>query len=374
MRTFPLILSILPAFGAKDGKPVAFSYTAIARAYFDEHGFQRGIKSGSEGGAIGMIPDRFPRAGDKVVTDGDRYTISTTLGEGTGSAVYRASSKSLGRDVAIKFQSFEDSERVYSVETEFEVLRRTAGFRELFPQVYYLSGSGLLSTGDGVFNLRYLVMELLGSSLWTLMKRSGYRLPLKTVATVGIQALEILKKLHSLGIIHGDIHLENILFKYDHSEDIDGNTFSDKIVFGDYGKANMYRDPSSGQLKPVEFMPLRSGKNMLFLSPFELAGSSYSRREDIFRLVESLARMVDERRYQEFMKTYQTDKDGLRNAKQSLSLSDVIPGIHPVLSELYSHARSMGFDDEPHYDEMQRKLKDMLGSTGFAYDGKILRD
>lgn len=63
MRTFPLILSILTVFGAKDEKPVASSYTAIARAYFDEHGFQRGIKSGPEGGAIGMIPDRFPRAG-----------------------------------------------------------------------------------------------------------------------------------------------------------------------------------------------------------------------------------------------------------------------------------------------------------------------
>jgi hypothetical protein len=84
--------------------------------------------------------------------------------------------------------------------------------------------------------------------------------------------------------------------------------------------------------------------------------------------------MVYEREYQVYIKTYQTEKDGLRNAKKSLSLSDAIPGVHPVLSELYAYACSMGFDDEPHYDEMQRKLKEMLGSTGFANEGKILRD
>ena len=158
------------------------------------------------------------------------------MGEGTGSAVYRASSKSPGRDFAKKFQSFVDTERIYSVETEFEVLRRTAGFGELFPQAYYLSGSGLLSTGDGVFNRRCLAMELLGAPLWTFLKRSRNRLPLKTVATVGVQSFGILKKLHSLEKIHGDIHLENTLFKYGDSEDIDGNTFSDKIAFGDYGQ------------------------------------------------------------------------------------------------------------------------------------------
>lgn len=79
---------------------------------------------------------------------------------------------------------------------------------------------------------------------------------------------------------------------------------------------------------------------------------------------------MEEREYQVYIKTYQTEKDGLRNAKKSMSLSDVIPGVHPVLSELYSYACSMGFDDEPHYDEMQRKLKEILGSTGFANEGK----
>ena len=355
-------------------KPVEYSYLAIAVAYFDKDNIQQDVIGEiGDAGVIGMIPDRFPSEGDRIVTDSTQYIISNILGKGTGSAVYRASLTG-GEDVAIKFQKFENSERENSVETDYAVLKRASVFSSYFPKVYYLSGIGRIAKEEGVVNIRYMVMELLGSPVWSFVKAKQFKVPAITAASIGIQIVEIVEKFHSIGFIHGDIHLENMLFVYRGEEDENGQSFTDRVVLGDYGKSSMYMNPENGLLKLEENVPIRKGKNLLFLSPYEMAGSSYSRREDIFRLIESVARMVDERAYSSKFKPFQNNVAEMIKAKKSIQLHDIIPGIHPALSELYGYARSMDFTDRPNYEYITKKLTEVIHGSGFTYNGRIIFD
>jgi serine/threonine protein kinase len=374
LYSIPLIQSKEHKIPVKIEQPVEYSYTAIAVAYFDEDGVQQGLMGSTDGAAVGMIPDRFPLEGDRVITDSDRFTILNILGKGTGSSVFRATASSR-KDVAIKFQQYERSEREFSVETDYSVLKRTAtSFPSYFPEVFYLSGVGSISKGNGVLNLRYLVMELLGPSVWSLVKSRDFKLSIRTAASIGIQVVDILERMHSIGFIHGDIHLENILFVDEGKEYRNGHCFTDRVVLGDYGKSRLYVYPENGQLKPEEFVPIRKGKNLVYLSPYELGGSSYSRREDIYRLIESIARMIDERKYTSKFRPFQNDVVGMKYEKNSLQLSDILPGIHPRLGELYAYARSIGFADRPNYDYLRGHLTEIIHDCGSSYNGKIILD
>ena len=369
-----LIVLAAAAEKANDHKPVSYSFTAVVTAYFDENGLQVGYQDSGKRGAIGEVPDRFPFINDMVTTDTETYVIESILGNGTGSAVYQATPrKGIGRDVAIKFQKYSNDERSFSVETDFEVLKRTARFPGLFPRAHYLSGVGSVSSLEGVLNLRYLVMELLGSSVWTLLKFNGNRLPMKTICSMGIQSIEILETLHSVGIVHGDIHLENMLFTMS-KPDESGFIFSDRIVMGDYGKSSLFLDSVSNSHIDDTLLPMKEGRNMLFLSPYELALGSPSRREDIYRLMETLARMVDERGYSSRFKPLQGNREALLHAKRTIPLEEIFPDIHPLFANLFEYSRSLGFAEKPDYSEMRAKFESILRDQGFTYRNKILLD
>jgi hypothetical protein len=119
-------------------------------------------------------------------------------------------------------------------------------------------------------------------------------------------------------------------------------------------------------------VPFKEGRNMLFLSPYELSFGAPSRREDIFRLVESLARMIDERTYTGWFRPLQNNRQALLNAKLTTPLGEILPGVSPRLAELYSYARSMGFSQEPDYEYLRNELMGIIRDTDHAYDNKVI--
>jgi serine/threonine protein kinase len=371
---FPLLILWTVQISGDNGKPVVYSYTAVCTAFFDESGLQVGYEEHGKRGVIGRVPNNFPEISETVQTDSEMYIIEEVLGKGTGSAVYRATSQGVAdNDVAIKFQAYADDEQMNSVATDFEVLNRTGIFGNLFPRAFYLSDVGSIVTPEGVQNLRYLVMELLGSSVWSFLRSNGYKLPMKTIASIGIQAVGILEDLHSLGIVHGDIHHENMIFARG-NRDYDGLILSDRIKLGDYGKSSLYVNPTNHE--HIEDIPrqIKEGRNMLFLSPYELALGAPSRREDIFRLMETLARMVDERGYSSVFKPFQQNREALLNAKRTFPLVEIFPGVHPVFADLFEYSRSLGFEQVPDYSGMKQKFTSILKDNGINNVNKIVID
>lgn len=70
------------------------------------------------------------------------------------------------------------------------------------PQVHYRGQQG---------DYDILVMDLLGPSLQVQLVNNRLFMPLASVACVAVEAISILKKLHSRGYIHGDVKPENFL-------------------------------------------------------------------------------------------------------------------------------------------------------------------
>ena len=387
-----LFLSITASLGAIQKPPQQFEYVALARAYFDNRGAQVGQPvvvneddDEREPEHIGQTPSKMPSVGDLVSIGSTEYKLVSVLGKGTDSYVYRGIEFREGttpipiigqasNGVAIKFQMYTDNSRKYSVETDYAVLSQTSS-SALFPKVFFLSSLGSITIGIEQKHLRFLVMELLGGSILTLLRNYNYRLPMETVASIGIQAVDILEALHGLRLIHGDIHLENVLFKVESGEEmieVSGEIISSRILFGDYGKSVYYIDPQSGQHVDDELIEFSSERNMLYLSPYELAFGSPSRREDIFRLMETLARMVDQEAYGNYFRPLVSNREAILNAKQTVALGEILRGVHPVFSGLYDYSRSLGFADRPDYDRMRRGFTELLLGQGLVYTGKII--
>ncbi|CAJ0932163.1 unnamed protein product, partial [Mesorhabditis belari] len=124
----------------------------------------------------------------------DKWAIVRKLGEGGFGAVYKVSDPS--GEYALKVEGV--SEAIQVLKMEVFVLNELAqrGGRH-FCKIY---DKGRF----GTFN--YVVMTLVGKSLQDLRKEGpGGHMSLGTAVSVGIQSLEALEDLHSIGYLHRDV-------------------------------------------------------------------------------------------------------------------------------------------------------------------------
>jgi serine/threonine protein kinase len=152
---------------------------------------------------VQVIPTRAPEAEEGSVLPGTRYRVGREIGKGSSSVVYEAEHVDLGRKVALKVLSTEQS-----LSEEF-----SARFRREARALSKLSHEGLIEVYDfGVTENGQLfcAMELLaGETLDTFLTRekgADWRVALR----IGKLALGALAVAHAAGIIHRDIKPANL--------------------------------------------------------------------------------------------------------------------------------------------------------------------
>lgn len=70
----------------------------------------------------------------------------------------------------------------------------------------------LITSGEDLKGFDYIVIEKLGYTLKDLIRRTKEkRFRIKTVTQIAIQVLERLADLHSLGYVHLDLKLDNLM-------------------------------------------------------------------------------------------------------------------------------------------------------------------
>ena len=106
----------------------------------------------------------------------------------------------------------------------------------------------------------------------------------RTVA-LSTRVIEMLKEIHDRGIIHGDIHAGNILFKEPYSAAHEVSTIDTDLVFIDFEYATFFPNDFGS---PIH-QPRTPTLNRHLLSPWQLAGERMGRRDDVYRALAFMA-------------------------------------------------------------------------------------
>jgi hypothetical protein len=139
-------------------------------------------------------------------------------------------------------------------------------------------------------SIRLIVEEQVGSTLNRCFD-SVIALPPRDLVIFAtnafIRIIQLLHQIHTLGIIHGDIHAGNIAFA-----SLDGCPLDSpqELVLIDFGFAEFF--PADLGKEPFVGFGVYGNSNPAFLSPFELAGFRRGRRDDIYRAFEMYIHML----------------------------------------------------------------------------------
>ena len=141
----------------------------------------------------------------------------------------------------------------------------------------------------GIAHTRFLVQEKAGIDLFAyfdhLQNTTSWIHVAKRAVSIAIRVVRMLKSLHRMGIVHGDIHGGNILFRAPMDTPEQVLSADTDMVFVDFEYA-VFFPPEIGN--PVR-NPFPNSLNPTWLSPWQLLHHRIGRRDDIYRLIEWLA-------------------------------------------------------------------------------------
>ncbi|MEU9387314.1 serine/threonine-protein kinase, partial [Streptomyces sp. NPDC048279] len=163
--------------------------------------------------------------GEAVRLIAGRYRLETRLGRGGMGVVWRATDQLLGRQVAVKELTVDDS-----LPDDDARLRRDRTLREA-QAVAQLHHPHIIVVHDVVEEGErpYIVMELVvGGSLADLISRNG-PVDVGEAARIGIALLSALRTAHTAGVLHRDIKPANVLVE----------TATGRVVLTDFGIAQV---------------------------------------------------------------------------------------------------------------------------------------
>jgi serine/threonine protein kinase len=270
----------------------------------------------------------------------NKYKLIQKINEGSFGTVFKAENNITKEIVAIKFEN--KLEQIKSLKNEAKVYQYL-GRLDGFPQLK------MFGTTDKV---NYLVMELLGNSLFSIIKY--YKaLSLKTVLVLGIQIIHRMQTLHDKCLLHRDIKPSNFIFG-------NGND-TNKLFLVDFGFAKRY-DYNGKHIEEKNIKSIVGSVNFVSLNIHY--GIEPSRRDDIESCIYIILTMLVGR-LEWFDKS---DLDEIIQLKKQILIVDDVPSFIKIM--LY-YVRTMKFDEKPDYDYLINLMKKEFNNNNFKNDGKF---
>jgi hypothetical protein len=234
---------------------------------------------------------------------------------------------------------------------------------KIVTEVYGDSGvTPIVYTADGVDSACaacMLIMETAGTFDLEEYRMQRPSVPVSAAVTVAIRAIEIMRKFHNRGFVHGDIHMGNFSFK-----------IFDSIKLIDFDRSVPFLDPISQRHVRPAYQQTRYDKDHLFrlnkamLSVYELESIAaeravtLSRRDDWFRLAESLVNffILDNDLFKlmrefavEGRKSPVDPQVIIRAKRERMQFLD--PGEFPeIFMDFYQATMKMEFEERPGYE------------------------
>lgn len=272
---------------------------------------------------------------DQVGDGFRRYAVmkNAHLGSGHFGDVYMGEHMTSGQKVAIKLEHRSGS----IARREWEVMRCMNG--DGVPMVHYTGHHG-----------RYyvMVMDLLGATLQRLLEsRPPRTLTWDTVAVIGHRCVQLLRKLHLKGYVHGDVKPENFLCAYSEDNSIDP---SRGLFMVDLGLASRWRDPtkSNGHIAYGQRVDHFSG-TVRYASVNAHLGRWLSRRDDLESLGYMLLYLYNGSLP---WQGYSGDDKNMQvcETKGRLTVDAMCRNAPEVLQYFLAYVRQMKFEEAPDYE------------------------
>jgi hypothetical protein len=186
------------------------------------------------------------------------------------------------------------------------------------PRVYYISppvrhtlirksiksnfklgrGTRWINCVENFAQIRYVIMDRVYASMneLTTQPPTGGVFPIDFVMRMGISVIEAIRYLHDRGIVHNDIHAGNIVLSQDGT----------KFLLIDFGRS-LLMDPNTRHLQTNRLYDMGEKWDDPLNSPWELEGYEQSVRDDLYKVLESMARMLDGHVLANFLKSFNND-------------------------------------------------------------------
>jgi len=260
---------------------------------------------------------------------GNKYRILQKIGEGTFGKVFSGENARTKELVAIKMEPLLLDIKLLKNETKaYLLLAKETGF----PRIKWYGANA---------EDFYMVIDYLGPSLSSFKKEAG-DLDTGVVAKLGVQMIERVKAVHSVGLLHRDIKPDNFLFGH-------GATTSKSHILHlvDFGLCRSYRHANGTHI------PEKTGKaligSLFFVSLNVHLGVEPSRRDDLESVIYIMAYLLLPNFLKEEVVAREErvieDKRGLMQVKGT------------IIERLLKYCRGLRFDEEPNYDGLIAVLK-----------------
>ncbi|KAG5473345.1 hypothetical protein CUR178_03265 [Leishmania enriettii] len=297
--------------------------------------------------AIGMTGKR---AQDVLI--GGRFRIQERLGGGAFGEVFKGIEVNSGRPVAMKMELTKDGHRSHlnlenRIYKKFNECPVTVGV----PKSYYCGRVG---------DYTVMVMSLLGPCLEDLFDACHRSFSFKTVCMIGIQIIQRLEYLHSVGYLHRDIKPENFVM---------GRGPNSHVVYViDVGLSKAWRDSTGKHIPYAEGKSLTGTARYVSINTHQ--GIQQSRRDDLESFSYLLAYFLCGSLPWQGLKSPKRDArfERIRDVKISTSPAELCKACPHQLADLVAYTRSLEFEAEPDYSYCVKLLSSAIADMGEEYD------
>uniref|UniRef100_A0A914DM66 Protein kinase domain-containing protein n=1 Tax=Acrobeloides nanus TaxID=290746 RepID=A0A914DM66_9BILA len=287
----------------------------------------------------------------------DNFIVGQLLGEGSFGAVYEVTSKDGSEKHALKVESTKSMPQVLRMEVQLLNTLDQLGFLRHFCRIH---GKGRETRQQVSFN--YVIMTLVGKSIQDLrMMSPAQHFNINTAVGVGIQSLEALQDLHSIGYLHRDVKPSNIATGRAEIGELQ------KIYMLDFGMARKYvkEDHPPFTIRHArERAEFRGTVRYAAISCH--IGREQSRKDDCESWLYTLIELTNGR-----LPWCEEDMAQAGNWKQTARSNPILraqlfEGCPAEYSEIMNHIDSLRYYDMPDYDKIFNLLRRSLASRKLA--------
>eukprot|EP00201_Polytomella_parva_P019379 CAMPEP_0175048876 /NCGR_PEP_ID=MMETSP0052_2-20121109/6434_1 /TAXON_ID=51329 ORGANISM="Polytomella parva, Strain SAG 63-3" /NCGR_SAMPLE_ID=MMETSP0052_2 /ASSEMBLY_ACC=CAM_ASM_000194 /LENGTH=658 /DNA_ID=CAMNT_0016312991 /DNA_START=113 /DNA_END=2090 /DNA_ORIENTATION=+ len=313
-----------------------------------ENGKSTQEKPKEEDNVISPLPEKV------VVGGGPQYIVDKKLGKGGFGQVYvgRRATASKSKDgpganhVALKFEHRNSKGCNYGPPYEWSVYASLGGVHGI-PKVHYKGRQG---------DYYIMVMDMLGPSLWDVWNSSNMVMTLDMVSCIAVEALLILRDLHSKGYVHGDVKPENFLLGQP------GTANEKRLYLVDLGLATTWRDLKGGAHVEYDQRPDVFRGTVRYASVHAHLGRTPSRRDDLESLAYTLLFLLKGRLP---WQGYQGDNKGYLVCKKKMATSaEFLCRYTPSPFCQFTEAvLNLAFDEEPQYEALIKVFESLCGQS-----------